>query len=112
MRTLKIADSDGIAIVTFARPPVNTMDSTSLEELTATFERLAGDAAVKAAVLTGEGSAFSAGLDLKMVPNLDLAGQHRLITALKIRQSAQSAAIRPPAMACPFTAATRGLGQA
>jgi len=82
MSTLKIADSDGIAVVTFPRPPVNAMDSASLEELTSTFERLAEDAAVKAAVLTGEGNAFSAGLDLKTVPNLDLAGQHRLIAAL------------------------------
>jgi hypothetical protein len=28
--TLKIADSHGIAVVTFARPPVNAMDSGSL----------------------------------------------------------------------------------
>jgi len=82
MGTLKIVDRNGIAVVTFARPPVNVMDSESLEELTSTFERLAGDAAVKAAVLTGEGNAFSAGLDLKTVPNLNLAGQHRLIAAL------------------------------
>ena len=82
MNTLKIAHSEGIAVVTFARPPVNAMDSASLEELTSTFERLADDATVKAAVLTGEGNAFSAGLDLKTVPNLDLAGQHRLIAAL------------------------------
>ncbi|MBV9584521.1 MAG: enoyl-CoA hydratase/isomerase family protein [Alphaproteobacteria bacterium] len=82
MSTMKISDSDGIAVVTLSRPPVNAMDSTSLEELTATFERLAGDAAVKAAVLTGEGNAFSAGLDLKSMPTLDLAGQHRLIAAL------------------------------
>ena len=82
MSTLKIAPSDGIVVVTFARPPVNAMDSPSLEELTSTFQRLAEDTGVKAAVLTGEGNAFSAGLDLKTVPNLDLAGQHRLIAAL------------------------------
>ena len=82
MSSLKISDSDGIAVVTFARPPVNAMDSPSLEELTATFARLAGDARVKAAVLTGEGNAFSAGLDLKKVPSLDLAGQQRLVAAL------------------------------
>ena len=73
---------DGIVVVTLAKPPMNTMDSVLLEELTATFDRLAADPAVKAAVLTGEGVAFSAGLDLKTVPHLDLAGQHRLIAAL------------------------------
>ena len=82
MSTLKIAASGGIVVVTFARPPVNAMDSPSLEELTSTFQRLAEDTGVKAAVLTGEGNAFSAGLDLKTVPTLDLAGQHRLIAAL------------------------------
>src|SRR6516225_9963317 len=81
MSALKIADRDGITVVTFARPPVSAMDSASLEELAATFERLAGDVAVKAAVLTGEGNAFSAGLDLKTVPHLDLAGQRRLVAA-------------------------------
>ena len=71
MSALKIADRDGITVVTFARPPVSAMDSASLEELAATFERLAGDVAVKAAVLTGEGNAFSAGLDLKTVRPTD-----------------------------------------
>lgn len=73
---------NGIAVVTMAKPPMNTMDSAVLEGLTAMFERLAGDPDVKAAVLTGEGAAFSAGLDLKTVPHLDLAGQRRLIAAL------------------------------
>jgi enoyl-CoA hydratase len=68
MSALKIADRDGITVVTFARPPVNAMDSASLEELAATFERLAGDVAVKAAVLTGEGNAFSAGSTSRRCP--------------------------------------------
>lgn len=74
--------ADGIVVVMLAKPPMNTMDSVLLEELTATFARLAADPVVKAAVLTGEGAAFSAGLDLKTVPHLDLAGQRRLIAAL------------------------------
>lgn len=82
MTTLKISVCEGIAVVTFARPPVNVMDAASLEELAALFDRLAADVAVKSAVLIGEGGAFSAGLDLKAVPNLDMAGQRRLIAAL------------------------------
>ena len=73
---------DGIAVVTMAKPPMNTMDAAGMERLTAAFNRLADDAAVKAAVLTGEGAAFSAGLDLKAAPQLDDADQRRLIAAL------------------------------
>jgi enoyl-CoA hydratase len=82
MSTLKIARTDGIAVVTLARPPVNVMDAASLEELAAAFDSLARDPSVAAAILTAEGRAFSAGLDLKTVPHLDLAGQRRLIAAL------------------------------
>jgi len=82
MNTLKISKTDGTAVVTLARPPVNAMDAASLEELAAAFDGLARDDSVTAAVLTGEGRAFSAGLNLKTVPELDLAGQRRLLAAL------------------------------
>jgi hypothetical protein len=68
MSTLKIAESGGIAVVTFARPPVNAMDASSLEELASTFDRLSGDKGVKAIVLTGDGSAFSAGRAYGITP--------------------------------------------
>jgi len=74
--------ADGIAVVTLAHPPVNTMDAPLLEELAALFERLAVEPAVRAAVITGEGRALSAGLDLKQVPTLDRLGQRRLVDAL------------------------------
>src|ERR1700761_6904748 len=73
---------DGIAVVTLAHPPLNVMDAPLLEELTGLFEGLAAEAGVRAAVITGEGRAFSAGLDLKLVPTLDRLGQRRLVDAL------------------------------
>lgn len=74
--------SDGIAVVTLARPPMNAMDAGLLEELAALFDDLEADGDVRAAVITGEGRAFSAGLDLKTVPDLDLTGRRRLVDAL------------------------------
>ena len=74
--------TDGIAVVTLARPPMNAMDADMLEELAALFEGLATDRVVRAAVITGKGRAFSAGLDLKTVPDLDRAGRRRLVDAL------------------------------
>ncbi len=73
---------DGIAIVTLIDPPMNTMDAPLLEELTGLFEGLAAEAAVRAAVITARGRAFSAGLDLKSVPTLDRPGRRRLVDAL------------------------------
>jgi len=75
-------DADGIALVTLTHPPVNAMDAPLLEELAALFEGLATAPAVRAAVITGAGGIFSAGLDLKLVPQLDRLGQRRLVEAL------------------------------
>jgi enoyl-CoA hydratase len=83
MTDLKLTlHDDGVAVVSMAKPPMNVMDASLLEGLAALFDRLAADNAVRAAVLVGEGKAFSAGLDLKVVPTLDLPGQHRLIAAM------------------------------
>lgn len=81
-RLVHTVQADGIAVVTVAHPPVNTMDAPLLEGLAALFERLASEPAVRGAVITGEGRAFSAGLDLKLVPTLDRPGQRRLVDAL------------------------------
>ncbi|MBM3647310.1 MAG: enoyl-CoA hydratase/isomerase family protein [Alphaproteobacteria bacterium] len=83
MSTLKLTIAkDGIAVLTLAKPPVNAMDADLLEALTRQFEQLAADPAVRAVVVAAEGTAYSAGLDLKMAAGLDRSGQHRLINAL------------------------------
>jgi enoyl-CoA hydratase len=74
--------ADGIAVVTLSHPPMNTMDSALLEELAGLFDGLAVEPKVRAAVIVGEGRAFSAGLDLKTAPQLDRLGQRRLVDAL------------------------------
>ena len=54
------------ATVTLSRPQVlNALTPQLLDELGDAFERLAGEPDVVAVVLTGEGRAFSAGVDLK-----------------------------------------------
>ncbi|MEK6439990.1 enoyl-CoA hydratase/isomerase family protein [Pseudonocardia sp. T1-2H] len=56
-------DQDAVAVIRLAREPVNAMDVELLEELFRTFRDLPGGTA-RAVVLTGSGSAFSAGIDL------------------------------------------------
>ena len=57
----------GVAVIRFERPPANTIDLAVTEEFGAFLGELER-APPKALVLTGSGSAFSAGLDLKTVP--------------------------------------------
>lgn len=65
---------DGVALLRLDRPPANAMDRGVFEALTAATAGLATDAAVRAAVVTGTGRFFSAGLDLVAVFADDAAG--------------------------------------
>jgi len=57
---------DGVALLTMNRPAVfNAFDEALIAELDAAFERLGGDASVRAIVLAGAGKHFSAGADLQ-----------------------------------------------
>jgi enoyl-CoA hydratase len=55
----------GIALVTLSRPEaLNTLNAELVAELDAVLDRVAHDESVRVVILTGEGRAFCAGLDL------------------------------------------------
>lgn len=55
----------GIGRITIARPAkANSLTGAMLAELTAAFDALAAEPALRAVILTGEGAVFSAGADL------------------------------------------------
>src|SRR6185436_20447105 len=62
-------DADGIALVTWDSPgrSMNVIDLKVMEELTAIIEQVAGDAAIKGAVITSGKDTFCAGADLTML---------------------------------------------
>jgi enoyl-CoA hydratase len=61
--------SDGIAVVTLNRPPVNALNQLAFEEISATFDQLSTDRDVTVAVLAAAGDrAFCAGVDLNDSP--------------------------------------------
>lgn len=63
--TVLVTTRGAVARVTMNRPEVhNAFDDRLIEELTATFERLAADKAVRAVLLGANGRSFSAGADL------------------------------------------------
>jgi len=64
------------------RPPLNLLEPRLIRALRATFEALARDPSVRVAVLTGAGRAFTAGMDVRVLRDLDPPRAKRLITAL------------------------------
>ena len=73
---------DQIALVRLDRPPANAMEPNFLHEIADCFEALDSNGDVKAIILTGTGKVFSAGVDLKQLADLDVAGQDRLVLAI------------------------------
>ncbi|MGE5125875.1 MAG: enoyl-CoA hydratase/isomerase family protein [Betaproteobacteria bacterium] len=72
-QNLLVEVRDGIAFLTIDRPArLNALDEPTLAELDAAFARLAGDAQVKAVVVTGAGErAFVSGADIEALAGLD-----------------------------------------
>lgn len=55
----------GVRLLVLDRPPANAIDETLLHGLDAALDEAAGDAAVRAVVVTGAGRFFSGGFDLR-----------------------------------------------
>lgn len=72
---LRIERDAGLAVLTFQDPErLNAMTEAMGHALRAAVEELAGDPALRAAVLTGAGRAFSAGGDLNLIEGMAKAG--------------------------------------
>ena len=66
MPDLRLEIADAVATITLDRPDaLNALTVPLKHDLLAAFEQVAGDAAVRAVVLTGAGRAFCAGQDLR-----------------------------------------------
>ena len=64
--TVRWSQDGPVATITIYRPDaMNSFNSELRRDLLTAFQRAAGDAGVRAVVLTGEGRSFSAGADLK-----------------------------------------------
>jgi enoyl-CoA hydratase/carnithine racemase len=67
---------------TLDRPPLNLFEPGLIAALRSTFDALAGDASIRAAVLTGRGRAFTAGMHVRVLHGLDAVSARTLITDL------------------------------
>lgn len=102
MQFIEIATKDGVAEIVLNRPKVNAMNQAFLREMRRAFDELTADEAVKGALVRGAGKCLSAGLDLREVASLDLAG---LSSFMDDFDAAFSAAFRFPK---PLAAAVHG----
>jgi enoyl-CoA hydratase/carnithine racemase len=67
---------------TLNRPPLNLFEPGLIRALRDCFRELAGDGSVRVAVLTGSGRAFTAGMNVHVLHELDVPGAKALITGL------------------------------
>lgn len=71
---VRVSDTDGVRLVTFARPEaLNAFNRSLYEAVAAALADAAADPAISVVVITGEGRAFSAGQDLKELSGLAAA---------------------------------------
>ncbi len=64
MKHIKTEVSGGIARLVLARPPLNVLNIEMMREMTGFIDSIAGETDLKALVVSGEGKAFSAGVDV------------------------------------------------
>jgi enoyl-CoA hydratase len=67
---------------TLDRPPLNLFEPTLIRAVRDTFTELAADRATRVAVIVGNGRAFTAGMDVRVLRELDTARARELITTL------------------------------
>jgi enoyl-CoA hydratase len=79
---VRVEKKKACAWVTLDRPPLNLIVPDLIAELRAVFETLARDDGVRAAVVTGRGRAFTAGMQVEVLRDLTPATAKALITAL------------------------------
>lgn len=84
---IKLAKEEGVATVAIDRPPVNALNTQTLQELESLFDELKQDASVKVALFISKNPhVFIAGADIKEFP------------ALTSKAQAQAASLRGQAM--------------
>lgn len=78
---IKLRMEERVAIVTIDHPPVNALNSATMNELSGTFDQLTADDAVKAIIITGNGMAFVAGADINEIAGItDAENAKTLVT--------------------------------
>ena len=79
MALIRIESRQDTVVISFARPPANAFNLELAEELQARLDALAAQIPAGGVVVTGEGRAFSGGVDFKAVPGYTPEQRARMI---------------------------------
>ena len=71
-----------VAWCTLDRPPLNLLDPELIAAVHAAFAGLTAEAGVRAAVITGRGRAFTGGMNVRVLHDLDVASAKALIASI------------------------------
>ena len=82
MEYIEIEREGAVAVMRINRPPVNAINLEVVREAEDALAFLANDDSVSAVIITGTGSSFTAGLDLKAVPRYAPPEQRALIESI------------------------------
>ena len=112
-RSIDVKNNNGVSLITLNRPEVrNALVTEMREELIDIIKRLHDDHDTKAIIITGEGSVFSAGGDLKSLQSVGtvdgrmrLQTGHELIRSMLAIEKPIIAAINGPAVGAGFSLA-------
>jgi enoyl-CoA hydratase/carnithine racemase len=78
-----VAREGAVARLTLERPPLNVLSPDLIDALGRAFRAVGADPSLRVAVLAGSGRAFSAGVDVAAMRDLDPAGARALIGRLR-----------------------------
>lgn len=81
-RALRVDRAQGVVRCTLDRPPLNLFDPDVIAALHETFGALSRDDSVRAVVLGGAGRAFTGGMDVHVLRDLDVTSAKTLISSL------------------------------
>ena len=104
-----VIEEDGIAVVSLNRPEIlNVLSNTMCKEATQLLKSLEKDPNVRAIVLTGEGRAFCAGLDLSEIRT----GEGDTVSIYRRMEAANSLIVLLTQIMKPIVAAVNGVATA
>jgi enoyl-CoA hydratase len=72
---VKFTVEDRVGTITIEHPPVNALNSATIEELASVLDEIDGNGDVRALVITGAGQAFVAGADIREIAALQTPEQ-------------------------------------
>jgi enoyl-CoA hydratase len=90
---------DRIALVTINNPPMNALSRDVFLEIEAAFSEIAANEGIKAVIFSGEGRAFIAGADIRMLQALKSAAEARQLVTVFHRTLNRIEALRKPVIA-------------